>query len=121
MKTAAQIANDAKVRLQKEIISILRRGGPIMLSQNLKDIMDDPKLAKELESYDLHTPPRLSYLKKIAFPDYNREDVDAALEAGANLNDLFKIARGRAYIAKDSVGRYLNGKKGLKIMSCPKP
>jgi hypothetical protein len=55
-------------------------------------------------------------LNKIAFPDVNPSEVDAALRAGNNLNRLYELACGRASITKDSFGHYKMGSKGLKIV-----
>ena len=111
------MVNDAKVRLQKEVVAILRRSGPDQARNTWYHILLDPTLSTELASYDLDAPPRQSHLTKVAFPDYNRDDVNAALQAGAHLNNLYALACGRSHIAKDSAGRYLQGKKGLKIVS----
>ena len=116
MKTAAQIANDAKVRLQKDLIARLRRNGPIQIRDTWYHMLHDATLAAEIASYDLGTPQRQCALNKVAFPDYNRDEVNAALEAGATLNDLYRLALGKARIAKDSAGRYLKGKRGLRIV-----
>ena len=96
---------------------MLRSNGPDQARNTWYHILLDSKLSAEIASYDLRTPQRQSHLTKVAFPDYNRDEVNAALEAGAHLNNLYALARGRAYIPKDSAGRYLKGKKGLKIVS----
>ncbi len=95
---------------------MLRRNGPGQKRQTWYHILLNAKLSAEIGSYDLGAPQRRSALTKVAFPKANLDDVNAALDAGATLNDLYDIARGRAYIAKDSAGRYLKGKKGLKIV-----
>ena len=114
--TAAQINNEAKIRLQKELVARLRRNGLDEARQTWYNILRDQKLSAEIASYDLGAKERQSQLTKVAFPAYNGDDVNAALEAGAHLNNLYAIARGRAHIAKDAAGRYLKGKKGLKIV-----
>jgi hypothetical protein len=55
-------------------------------------------------------------MNKIAFPDCNLVEVDAALEAGNNLRGLHALARGHSSLARDSSGHYKQGEKGLKIV-----
>lgn len=116
MKTAAQITNDAKVRVQQDIVCTLRAAGKDARHNTWLNIERDAQCWKELASYDLNAPERRSHLNKVAFPDTNQEEVDAALKAGNNLNQIYYVACGRASIPKDSVGNFLAGKKGLKIV-----
>jgi hypothetical protein len=67
-------------------------------------------------TYGLGLRQRQLQLNKIAFPDSNVAEVDAALRAGNNLNRLYELACGRASIAKDSAGHYKFGNSGLKIV-----
>jgi hypothetical protein len=55
-------------------------------------------------------------LNKVAFPDCNLAEVDAALHAGNNLRGLHDLACGHSSLAKDSSGNYKTGGKGLKIL-----
>jgi hypothetical protein len=55
-------------------------------------------------------------LNRIAFPEFNVAEVEAALKAGNNLHRLHELASGRASIAKDSAGHYKIGRKGLMIV-----
>ena len=71
---------------------------------------------KRIVTYGLSLRERQSQLNKIAFPDANAGEVEAALRAGNNLNRLHELACGRASIARDSAGLYKIGAKGLKIM-----
>jgi hypothetical protein len=80
----------------------------------------DSRLWRELATYDLQAKERRAHLNKVAFPDCNHADVDAALKAGNNLTKLYDVARGQAYVAKTSAGHYVTGKKGLKIVTTPK-
>ena len=74
------------------------------------------RLWKRIVTYGLSLPERQLQLNKIAFPDANAAEVDAALRAGNNLNRLYELACGRASIARDSAGHYKIGTKGLKIV-----
>ncbi|MGB8354772.1 MAG: hypothetical protein WCD79_12835 [Chthoniobacteraceae bacterium] len=103
---------EAKVRLQKTIIRKLRKHGSHMIDFVWLAISRDKRLKEELESYDLISPQRVSALNKVAFPELNHSDVDAALNAGNNLNDLYQIALGRAIVAKDSAGKNKSNRRG---------
>ncbi len=116
MKTAAQIANDAKVRLQQDIVSRLRAGGFEARHDTWRHFEWDQRLWKELASYDLTGRERRSHLNKVAFPDANHLEVDAALDAGNNLNQLYYLACGRASVTKSAAGGLAAGKKGLRIV-----
>lgn len=118
MNTLAQIANAAKVRLQKELVARLRAGGWEFRRQTWDQMKRDAKLWEEIENYDLGAPERQSWLNKVSFPDCNHADVDATLEAGNNLLRLYDVARGKARVVKDHAGNYVRGKKGLKIVDC---
>jgi hypothetical protein len=74
------------------------------------------RLWKRIVTYGLDLPERRLQLNKIAFPDTNATEVEAALKAGNNLRKLFELARGHASIAKDSAGRSRLGRKGLMIV-----
>ena len=115
MKTAAQRANAAKIRIQQELVSRLREGGRTNARQTWEHIRSDSKLWNEVQSYDLGTPQRQSHLTKVAFPDENHDDVAAALAAGNNLNRLYALACGLARLEKDAQGRPKQGKRGLAI------
>jgi hypothetical protein len=55
-------------------------------------------------------------INKVAFPDLNFVEVDAALKAGNKLQQLYELASGRASIGQDSNHRYKASNKGLKIV-----
>jgi hypothetical protein len=74
------------------------------------------RLWKRIVTYGLGLRERQWRLNKIAFPDVNATEVEAALKAGNNLNRLYELACGRASIAKDSAGHYKIGHSGLKII-----
>ena len=116
MKTAAQIASHPKARLHRELVTTLRASGSIEGAERTwPRLQIDPRLWKRIVTYGLGLPERQSQLNKIAFPDANAAEVDAALKAGNNLKILYDLARGHASIAKDSIGRYKIGAKGVKI------
>ncbi len=117
MKAAAQIAGHPKARLHQEIVARLRDSGSIKgAEQTWRHLRLNVRLWKRIVTYGLGLAERQSQLNKIAFPDFNAVDVDAALKAGNNLNRLCELASGRASIARDSAGHYKIGAKGLMIV-----
>ena len=117
MKTATEIADHPKARLHREIVARLRDSGSVYGAEKTWDRLRlNPRLWKRIVTYGLALPPRQSQLNKIAFPDSNAVEVDAALKAGNNLNRLYELACGQASIAKDQAGHYKLGGKGLKII-----
>src|SRR5450432_3649734 len=126
VKTPARFTNDLKIRVQKDAVETIRILGQSELLRRMghrqrRDLIriflsKKKKLWAEMEGCDLVASERLSHLNKVAFPDFNHEGVDAALKAGNNLNDLYALACGRAFITKDGKGNYVIGTKGhLKI------
>jgi hypothetical protein len=75
----------------------------------------NPRLWKRIVTYGLTSPERQSQLTKVAFPDCNLAEVDAALAAGNNLRGLYDLASGRSSLARSSSGLYKQGGKGLKV------
>jgi hypothetical protein len=117
MKTADEIANHPKARLHREIVARLRDAGSIQgAAQSWVRFERHPRLWKRIVIYGLAHPGRQAQLNKIAFPDFNLADVNAALKAGNSLNRLYDLARGHASIATDSAGQYKIGAKGLKVI-----
>jgi hypothetical protein len=117
MKTAEEIANHPKARLHREIVATLRASGSIEGAElSWRRFRLNPRLWKRIVTYGLGLPERQAKLNKIAFPDSNLAEVDAALKAGNNLNRLYELACGQASIAKDPAGRYKLGGKGLTII-----
>jgi hypothetical protein len=115
MKTAAQIANHPKARLHRELVTRLRDSGSVDGAEKMWGrLRINARLWKRIVTYGLAPPERQSQLTKVAFPDCNRAEVDAALEAGNNLRTLLDLASGRSSLATDSGGRYKQGGKGLK-------
>lgn len=117
MKTAAEIANHPKARLHRDLVARLRDSGSITGAEQMWDRLRlNPRLWKRIVIYGLGLSERQAQLNKIAFPDSNLVDVDAALKAGNNLNRLYELACGCASLATDSTGHYKTGSKGLKII-----
>src|ERR1700720_2800439 len=117
MKTAAEIANHPKARLHRELVERLRASGSAKGAElSWIRFQLNPRLWKLIVTYGLGLSEKQSLLNKVAFPDFNTAEVDAALRAGNNLHKLHELACGRASIAKDSAGRYKSGAKGLKII-----
>lgn len=120
MKTAIEIANHPKARLHRELVARLRDSGSVYgAEETWGRLRLNARLWKRIVTYGLALPERQSQLNKIAFPDCNLAGVDAALEAGNNLNRLYELACGRASVACDSTGSYKLGSKGLKIITHP--
>jgi|SRR5882724_2338107 len=116
MKTAAQIASHPKARLHREIVGRLRDSGSIQGAEKMWDHLRlNVRLWKQIVTYGLAATGRQSQLTKVAFPDCNAAEVDAALAAGNSLPRLHDLACGRASLARDSSGHYKQGGKGLKI------
>jgi hypothetical protein len=117
MKTATQIANHPKARLHREIVGRLRDSGGIYGAEKMWDRLRlNARLWKRIVTYGLASPERQSQLTKVAFPDSNLAEVDAALEAGNNLRGLHELACGCSSLARSSSGLYKQGGKGLKIV-----
>ena len=117
MKTATEIANHPKARLHRELIARLRDSGSTYGAEKMWDSLRlNARLWERIVTYGLALPERQSQLTKIAFPDCNLAEVDAALEAGNNLRGLHDLACGRSSLARNSNGHYKQGGKGLKIL-----
>ena len=117
MKTAAEIANHPKARLHRELVARLRDSGSVYgAKKTWACLRQNARLWKRIVIYGLASPERQSQLTKVAFPDCNLAEVDAALEAGNNLRGLHALACGRASLAVDARGDYKQGGKGLKIV-----
>jgi hypothetical protein len=117
MKTAEEIANHPKARLHRELVARLRDSSSIYGAEKTWDRLRlNAGLWKRIVTYGLILGGKQALLNRVAFPDCNFAEVDAALNAGNNLDRLHELARGQASIAKDSNGHYKIGKKGLMIV-----
>jgi len=65
----------------QDVVRRLRARGFDKRRDTWREMPLDHKLRDELETYDLAQPERQSHLTKMAFPDANCEQVDAALKA----------------------------------------
>ena len=117
MKTAAQIASHPKARLYRELVATLRASGSVKGAEQtwLRSRLN-ARLWRRIVNFGLGSNERQFQLTKVAFPDFNAMEVDAALKAGNNLNRLYELACGRASIAEDLAGNYRMGRKGLMIV-----
>jgi hypothetical protein len=117
MKTTTEIANHPKARLHREVVARLRDSGSIYGAEKTWGRLRlNARLWKRIVTYGLALPERQLQLSKVAFPDCNLAEVDAALEAGNNLRGLHALACGRSSLATDCSGHYKQGGKGLKIV-----
>jgi hypothetical protein len=117
MKTPAEIANHPKARLHRDLVAMLRASGSVQgAEQTWVRLRLQARFWKRIVTYGLGLRERQLQLNKVAFPEANATEVDAALKAGNNLRKLYELACGSASIAKDSDGRYRLGRKGLMIV-----
>jgi hypothetical protein len=117
MKTAAEIANHPKARLHQSLVAMLRASGSVEGAEQTWDRFRlNTRLWKRIVTYGLGLRDRQLQLNKIAFPDANTAEVDAAVQAGNSLSRLHDLACGRGSIARDSAGHFKVGAKGLKIV-----
>ena len=106
MKTAAQIASHPKARLYRELVATLRASGSVKgAEQAWLRFRLNARLWRRIVNFGLGSNERQFQLTKVAFPDSSPVDVDAALNAGNNLNRLYELACGRASIVKDFGGQ----------------
>jgi len=118
MNTVASVAKNRSVRLQQQLIEILRATGSVEGADQFWQCVDFRKpFGKKLERYGFGKRERQLLINKVAFPDLNFIEVDAALKAGNKLHQLYKLASGCASIARDSNNQYKVANKGLKIVS----
>lgn len=117
MKTAAEIANHPKARLQRELVRIIRAQGNIAVAiVAWREIRSNAALWRRVVTYGLDEPHRQLQLNRVAFPDHNHAEVDAALQAGNHLRTLYELACGHAWVARESDGNFKQGRKGLRVM-----
>jgi hypothetical protein len=117
MKTAAEIANHPRARLARQVVEILRASGSSEgAMQAWKRLPQQRHLWRRITVYGLATGETQRQLTQIAFAEFNRDDVDAALSAGNRLSQVYELACGRASIARDATDRLKVGRKGWKIV-----
>ena len=117
MNTMASVAKNRCIRLQQELVEVLRATGSIEGAEKLWRSVDfNGPFGKKLACYGFAKRARQLLINKVAFPDLNFIEVDAALKAGNKLRQLYQLAIGCASIARDSNDRYKPGNKGLKVV-----
>jgi hypothetical protein len=117
MNTMASVAKNRSIRLQQELVEMLRGSGSIEGAEQFWRCVDFTKgFGKKLACYGFARRERQLLINKVAFPDLNFIEVDAALKAGNKLRQLYQLASGCAAIARDSNDRYKPANKGLKIV-----
>ena len=83
MKSPAEIANHPKARLHRDLVAGLRGSGSSEGAERTwSRLRLNRRLWKRVATYGLDSPDRQLQLTKVAFPDSNWIDVDAALQAG---------------------------------------
>ena len=117
MKTPAEIAAHPKAQLHRELVTRLRDCGSIDgAEQAWMRFRRNRQLWPRIVRFGLEDPNRQQQLNRIAFPNLNWPEVDAALAAGNELWLIHELAIGRAAIGRDAAGRYKMGVKGVKIV-----
>jgi hypothetical protein len=117
MNTMASVAKNRCIRLQQELVEVLRATGSIEGAEQFWRSVDfNKRFGKKLACYGFAKRARQLLINKVAFPDLNFIEVDAALKAGNKLQQLYQLASGRAWIARDSNDKYKPSNKGLKII-----
>jgi hypothetical protein len=117
MKTATEIASHPKARFHREVVARLRVFGSIEGAKLAwPRFRQNRRLWRQIETFGLSDRDRQAKLNRIAFPETNFSAVEAALEAGNNLDRLYELACGRASTIRDSAGHHKIGAKGLKII-----
>ena len=117
MRTVGAVAKNRSIRLQQELVAILRKSGSIEGAKLFWHRVDfESEFGRKLACYGFAKRERQLLINKVAFPDVNFVEVDAALKAGNKLRQLCQLASGRASIAQNSNHRYKPANKGLKIV-----
>lgn len=117
MSTTAASAKNRAIRLQQELIPILRATGSIEGAEHYwRSVNFSKGFGRKLTCYGFDTRERQLLINRIAFPHVNFVEVDAALAAGNKLREIYALACGEGSIARDENGRYKVARKGLKIV-----
>ena len=118
MNTLPLVAKNRAVRLHQELVETLRATGSLAgADQFWRHVNFKKGLGRKLACYGFAKRERQIQINKVAFPDANFSEVDAALRAGNNLYQLYQLASGGASLARDETNRYKRGRKGLRIAS----
>jgi hypothetical protein len=117
MRTRAEVADHPKARLHRDLVALLRAAGSIEGARGVwLRIERDQRLWHQVTKFGFANAERQEQLNKVAFPDTNWIEVDAALGAGNKLLAICQLATGCALIARDCHGGFKFGRKGLKII-----
>jgi hypothetical protein len=117
MKTLSPLAKNRAIRLQQEIVPILRGTGSLEGAEQYWRHVDFTQgFGRKLACYGFGKRQRQALISKVAFPDANFSEVDAALAAGNRLPQLYQLASGTASIARDSNNEYKQARNGLRII-----
>jgi hypothetical protein len=117
MNASSPVAQDRTVRLRQELVLRLRETGSIEGATKFWRNLDfKSAFGKELAAHGFEGRWQQGRINKVAFPDVNFVEVEAALSAGNNLRQIYKLAVGTAAIARDSNNRYQPREKRLKIV-----
>jgi hypothetical protein len=116
MKTAAEVASHPMAHLHRELVALLRSKGSAALTVVAwREIRSRRRLWERVVHFGLDRAERRSQLNRVAFPEHNHPEVEAALAAGNSLRLLAALASGRAWIPRDEQGNYRRGRRGLRI------
>jgi hypothetical protein len=117
MSTTAPAKNRA-IRLQQDLVPILRRTGSIEGAEQFWRQIDFGRgFGRKVACYGFYRRERQALINRVAFPNINAAEVEAALEAGNKLGQLYELACGHASIARDANNEYRRGRKGLKVVA----
>lgn len=118
MSTTAFRAQNRAIRLQQELVPILRATGSIEGAEKFwREVNFANRFGRKLACYGFDKRERQSLINAVAFPKVNATEVEAALAAGNKLRQLHQIACGQASIARDAKNQYQYGRKGLKVIA----
>ncbi|HJT45198.1 MAG TPA: hypothetical protein VJ721_02900 [Chthoniobacterales bacterium] len=121
MNTTAPLAKNRAIRLQQELVPILRATGSFEGAKQFWRRIDFAKgFGRKLACYGFDRVDHQALINRVAFPEVNATEVEAALAAGNKLTQLYQIACGHALIARDANDQYQHGRKGLKVLATKK-
>lgn len=107
MKSPDEIANHPKAVLHRDLVGRLRASGSTMGAERAWiQFQLNPRLWRKIVTFGFDRLDRQKELTKIAFPDCNWVEVEAALKAGNKLKPVYELACGISSIATDAAGNY---------------
>jgi hypothetical protein len=118
MSTTAPAAKNRAIRLQQELVPMLRATGSFEGAERFWHRIDFAKgFGRKLARYGFDRADRQALINRAAFPEVNATEVEAALAAGNKLTELYEIACGHASIARNANDQYPVRQKGLKVVA----